>query len=164
MRKLWLVVVAVALAGAVGLVGGSDGGAAPAPVRAAGAEPAPDVMPLGAELIAAVVAHDFDRARSLLADTVELKGYTPSKGYFELQGAEAVMKLLAEWYEPADQSLEAIETGQVPGRHRVGYRVRWSTPEMGAHVFEQQAYYDVADGRISGLQLVCSGDRPVTAG
>lgn len=54
-----------------------------------------------------------------------------------------------------------LETTRVVDRHRVGYRIRWSAPDQGTFVFEQQAFYDTTGGRIAHLQLVCSGDRPL---
>lgn len=48
-------------------------------------------------------------------------------------------------------------------RHGVGYRIRWTSPDGAAFGFHQQAFYDVAGGRITHLQLVCSGDRPLAS-
>ncbi|MGH9042948.1 MAG: nuclear transport factor 2 family protein [Acidimicrobiia bacterium] len=116
--------------------------------------------PVGARLMEALVAKDFDRAESLLAPDIEFKGYTPTKGFFELSGSDAVMGLYHEWYE-ADSVLDYVDTEEVVDRHRVGYRIRWTSPESDPYVFAQQAFYDVAGDRITHLQLVCSGDRPL---
>jgi hypothetical protein len=116
----------------------------------------------GAQLIEALVARDFDRAESLLAPGIEFKAHTPTKGFFELSGSDAVMTLFHEWYE-ADSVLEGIDTEKVVDRQRVGYRIRWTSPDGSAFVFAQQAFYDVAGGRITHMQLVCSGDRSLAS-
>lgn len=58
----------------------------------------------------------------------------------------------------------ALDTEPIGSRRRIGYRVRWRSPEEGAQVFEQQAHYDVGDAGISWLHLVCSGDHAVASG
>ncbi|MGH8974604.1 MAG: nuclear transport factor 2 family protein [Acidimicrobiia bacterium] len=118
-------------------------------------------QPVGAQFIQALVDHDFSGAQAMLGPDVEFKGHTPSQGFIDLTGPEAVMSLMKEWYTPAEAT-EMLETYQVIERHHVGYRIRWRSPEDGAMVFEQHAFYDV-DGRnrITRLHLVCSGDQPV---
>ena len=149
MRKLTIlmIVAAVTVAGATVAAGGSS--------KAGAGDGA---MAPGGRFIAAVVGHDFDGAQALLADDIEFKAYTPSKSFFELKGAGAVMALMHEWYDPPS-AIEMLETDRVIDRHRVSYRIRWQDPAGASFVFEQHAFYDLAHGRISRLQLVCSGDR-----
>ena len=117
-------------------------------------------LPAGAEFIHALADRNFEAAQATLAPGIEFKGHTPSMGFVERKGAEAVMSLMKEWYATAE-SIESLETDHVVTRKHVGYRIRWIAPE-GPMVFEQQAYYDVDDsGRISRWQFVCSGDQPV---
>ncbi len=155
------VVLAVMLAVAVQAGASSEGNAPVAGQAAAGSDADRSIAP-GAQLIEALTTRDFDRARSLLAPDIEFKAYTPTKHFFELSGADAVMTLLREWYD-AESVIEGIETERIVDRQRVGYRIRWTSPEGAAFVFEQQAFYDVAEGRITQLQLVCSGDRPLAS-
>ncbi|HEY3239077.1 MAG TPA: nuclear transport factor 2 family protein [Acidimicrobiia bacterium] len=120
-------------------------------------------LPVGAEFIQALADRDFPTARAMLAPEVEFKALTPSQGFLDLTGPEAVMSLMQEWYGTAE-AIESLETNRVLQRHHVGYRIRWQSPEDGPMVFEQQAYYDVDDsGRIRRLHLVCSGDQPVSS-
>ena len=117
-------------------------------------------LPAGAEFIRALAARDFTAAEATLAPDIKFKGHTPSMGFVERTGAEAVMSLMREWYATAE-ALESLETGKVIQRQHVGYRIRWKA-DQGPMVFEQQAYYDVDDrGQISRWQFVCSGDQPV---
>jgi SnoaL-like protein len=151
MRKFAVVVVIATLAagGGVVLAQGSS--------QASAGEAA---MAPGGRFIEALVEHDFDGAQALLGDDVEFKAYTPTKGFFELKGAADVMTLMHEWYDPRS-SIEALETDRMVDRHRVSYRIRWQDPAGAGFIFEQHAFYDLVDGRISQLQLVCSGDRPL---
>lgn len=114
---------------------------------------------LGERLIRAAAAKDFLGAGSLLAPDVEFRALTPQK-LFEAHSREAVLGVLEDWYSPAD-AIEALEADNVVDRPGVRYRIRWSSDEEGRFVFEQQAYYDVADGQITRIHLVCSGDRPI---
>jgi hypothetical protein len=116
-------------------------------------------LPAGAEFIHALADQDYAAAQAVLAPGIDFKGHTPSMGFVELKGAEAVMNLMREWYATAE-ALESLETDRVLQRHHVGYRVRWISAEEGPMVFAQRAYYDVDDhGRISRWHFVCTGDQ-----
>jgi len=142
-----------------GLVGG--GFAAVASTQDEKGATGPRALPAGAEFIQALADRDFSAAQTMLTPEVEFKALTPSQGFVDLTGPEAVMNLMREWYGTAE-GIENLETNKVLQRHHVGYRIRWASPEDGIMVFEQQAYYDVDDsGRISRWHLVCSGDQPV---
>lgn len=152
-RRLLVGIVAVVTAGLLG------GGFA-ALADEAGSTSARRSQPAGAEFISALADRDFAAAQATLAPEIEFKGFTPSMGFFDLKGSEAVMSLMRKWYATSE-GLESLETYDVVKRHHVGYRVRWQSTD-GPMVFEQQAFYDLDDaGRIRHLQLVCSGDQPV---
>lgn len=120
-------------------------------------------LPVGARFITALAERDFSTAQALLAPGVEFKALTPSQGFIDLTGPDAVMTLLREWYATAT-ALENLEADEVLERHHVGYRIRWESADDGPFVFEQQAYYDLDDdSRIRRLHLVCSGDQPVSS-
>ena len=114
---------------------------------------------LGERLIRAAAAQDFVGAGSLLAPDVEFRALTPQK-LFEAHARETVIQVLEDWYSPAE-AIEALEAETVIDRPGVRYRIRWSSDAEGRFVFEQQAYYDVVDGQITRIHLVCSGDRPI---
>jgi len=118
-----------------------------------------NLEPDSAEFIHALADRDFAAAQAVLAPDIEFKGHTPSMGFVERKGSEAVMTLMREWYATAE-ALEKLETDRVVQRRHVGYRVRWKA-DGGPMVFEQHAFYDVDDrGRITRWQFVCSGDQP----
>jgi hypothetical protein len=154
-RRSLLVTVTLVTAG---LVGGGFAAADDRKVETSAEGRRP--IPAGAEFIRALANRDFSAAQATLAPDIRFKGHTPSMGFVERAGSEAVMNLMREWYATAE-ALESLETGRVVQRRHVGYRIRWKA-DQGPMVFEQQAYYDVDDrGQISRWQFVCSGDQPL---
>ena len=144
-RRSLLVTVALVTFGMVGVGFATAAGRTP--------------LPAGAEFIHALADQDYAAAQAVLAPDIEFKGHTPSMGFVELKGAEAVMNLMREWYGSAE-ALESLETDRLVQRHHVGYRIRWISAEKGPMVFAQRAYYDVDDhGRISRWHFVCTGDQ-----
>ena len=112
---------------------------------------------LGEQLIQAAAAKDFARAGTLLAADIEFRALTPKK-LLEANGKEQVLKILDDWYSPVD-AIESLDSDTIVDRPGMRYRIRWSSEQEGTFIFEQQAYYDVSDDRISRIHLVCSGDR-----
>ena len=144
-----------------GLVGGGFAAFASGDGKANEAAEGRKPLPAGAEFIHALAERDFDAARAVLAPDIVFKGHTPSAGFIDLKGPDAVMALMRDWYSTAE-ALESLETDKVLKRYHVGYRIRWMSAEKGPMVFEQQAYYDVDDhGQISRWHFVCTGDQPV---
>lgn len=105
---------------------------------------------------------DFDRVREVLAPEVDFRGMTPNR-IWEESGPDAIVdKVLRQWLEDDElvRDIETIDSGEVGDRHSVRYRFRVEIPGQGPHVLEQQAYYELTDGRISWLRVICSGARP----
>ncbi len=73
--------------------------------------------------------------------------------------------ILGKWFGPGDviERVEAVETGMVGDRCRLGYRLQVATG-AGRFVVEQQAFFDITGNKITWLRVLCSGFRPVTAG
>ncbi len=119
----------------------------------------------GRDLVAALTAKDTDGLLAVLADDVDFRGLTPGRAW-EATGAQAtVHDVLYRWFEPTDvvEEVLSVETGRVADRHRVDYLLHVRN-EDGLHLVEQRAYYDLdADGRITRLQAVCAGFRPLPA-
>lgn len=70
--------------------------------------------------------------------------------------------ILGCWFEPSDvvQRIESVQHGQVGTRTRIGYRLRVHNT-AGMFTVEQQAFCDLADGKITWLRVLCSGFIPV---
>lgn len=115
-------------------------------------------------LVEAVVARDFERARSLLHPEVDFRGMTPRK-IWEAEGPAGVEDVLRKWLDAPDEEIalvEATEPVHVEDTMRVGWRVQARDSE-GPFVFEQQVYARERDGQVVWLRVMCSGQRP-TAG
>ena len=116
---------------------------------------------IAGELVDAVVARDFERARGLLDPAVDFRAMTPNR-IWEADGPAAVEDVLRTWLADPDEEIDGVEATApetVQDTQRVGWRVRGRGPD-GPFVFEQQAYLREADGRIGWLRIMCSGTRP----
>lgn len=119
---------------------------------------------LGADFARALAAKDTGRLRELIHPEIEFRGVTPGRHWAADDPETLLGILVGQWLEDTDEveALDAIETGTIADRERVGYRMTVKNPD-GRFVFEQQAYLDERDGRISWMRVVCSGFRPADA-
>jgi hypothetical protein len=116
---------------------------------------------IGERLIRAIVAGDTESACDLLAPDVHFKALTPA-GVPSADDRDGVITTFTNWFSPLTiDEIVSVDDDAISGRHRVGYRIRWHDDDGSAFLTEQQAYYDVRDGQISWLHLICSGDRPI---
>ena len=97
---------------------------------------------------------------SLLAEDVDLKGLTPRRLWEGTSPDDVDDIVFGHWFgeDKVITDVSHVETGEVAGVERVGYRFEMDTP-LGPRVVEQQMYYKVKEGRIVHLRLVCSGFR-----
>jgi len=115
----------------------------------------------GARLIDAIAAQDFDAVQECFAPDARLRGLVPST-LREEEGAGAIAKRLRVWFgEVRDLELIESELEPVSDRVRIRYRLTGDYPDEGPTVVEQCGYLHAPDGRITILNLVCSGNRPV---
>jgi SnoaL-like domain len=119
---------------------------------------------LGAMLVAAVTERDFGRLADTLAPDVRMRALTPS-GPVELSGAEPAAARFAFWFGESN-GLELVHSGsdEVGDRLHVFYRLRVKRPGDPWKVIEQHLFCALDEGRITALDLVCSGFRPDWAG
>jgi hypothetical protein len=116
---------------------------------------------LGSQFATALAAKDFDSVRGLLHPEIDFRGMTPGRFWEASDPDTLVTEVLQQWFEPTDEieSLDAVDTGQVADRERVGYRFSVRNPE-GLFTVEQQAYLGERDGKIGWMRVMCSGFRP----
>lgn len=117
---------------------------------------------LGRQFAAAFAARNAAALRVLFSDEVSFRGLTPGRAWQADTAAELIDGvLLGCWLEPSDaiDQVEAVETAMVGARCRLGYRLRGVNPD-GRFVVEQQAFFEVADGMITWLRMLCSGFQP----
>jgi hypothetical protein len=116
---------------------------------------------LGPQFANALAVKDFDRVRALLHPEIDFRGMTPNRVWEAEDPDKVITEILQQWFEPSDEilSLDALDTGAVADRQRVGYRFSVRNPD-GLHTVEQQAYIEERDGRIGWMRVLCSGFRP----
>jgi SnoaL-like domain len=119
---------------------------------------------LGATLVAALGEQDFGRLARTLAPDVRMRALIPP-GPVELSRAEPVAAKFASWFGEGN-GLELVRSGsdEVGDRLHVFYRLRVKRPGDAWKVIEQHLFCALDEGRITALDLVCSGFRPDAAG
>ena len=108
----------------------------------------------------ALVAGDFDCLTAMLAADVRMRALLPP-GPVELCGATDAGAKFASWFGGA-KSLELVRAGsdEVGDRLHVFYRLRVSRSDDSSSIVEQHLFCALDEGRITALDLVCSGFRP----
>ena len=123
----------------------------------------PAVQSLGHRFAAAIAARDRAALIGMLDAQVDFRALTPGR-VWEARTAATVIDdvILGKWFEPSDrvEHVEAVETGMVGDRCRLGYRLQ-VTNEEGSFVVEQHAFFDISGNKITWLRMLCSGFRPV---
>jgi hypothetical protein len=117
--------------------------------------------------VAALAAKDAAGLRALLADQAQFRALTPRRLYEASTGDGVVDIIVGTWF--AGERIDAVEATEAStieslcgdARHRIGYRLRGTGPD-GQFIVEQQAFYQLTDGRITWMRLACSGFLPVS--
>ena len=111
-------------------------------------------------LAGALVAGDFERLTAMLAAEVHMRALIPP-GPVELSGAAAAAAKFASWFGGSN-SLELVRTGsdEVGDRLHVFYRLRVKRSHDPTSIVERRLLCSLDEGRITALDLVCSGFRP----
>jgi TusA-related sulfurtransferase len=123
------------------------------------APPAPS-GDLAAGLVGSLATKDYDALGRLLAEDLRFRMLLPSGPTAE-SAASAALARIASWFADADAiEVEASASDEVGGRLALTYRLRVRRAS-GWHLIEQHLMMDVVDGRISGIDLLCSGFRPI---
>lgn len=119
---------------------------------------------LGLGLITALAERDFPRLADTLTPDVRMRALIPP-GPVEVSGAEPAAAKFAFWFGESNR-LELVHSGsdEVGDRLHVFYRLRVKRPGDPWKVIEQHLFCALDEGRITALDLVCSGFRPDWAG
>jgi TusA-related sulfurtransferase len=117
-----------------------------------------------ATFVEALARRDFEAVEATLSPAVRFRGLLPS-GAMELQGSAAVAARLSDWFGAAERfEVQEASAELVADLMAVRYRFRLRphpfVPESGWQVIEQQAFCEIADGKIVALDVLCSGFRP----
>jgi len=118
---------------------------------------------LAGSFLKGLATQDFARLGDALTADVRLRALLP-RGLREWVGAEAIAAQFACWFgDTGDFEVIDAAVGEVGGRLHLHWRFRLRAERLGAGWFtvEQQAYADTgASGRITRLDLLCTGYRP----
>lgn len=117
------------------------------------------VTDLGDALVAALAERDFDRLAGTLAPDVRMRALIPP-GPIDVSGAKPAAARFTTWFGESD-GLELVHSGsdEVGDRLHVFYRLRVKRPGDPWKVIEQHLFCALEEGRITALDLVCSGFR-----
>jgi hypothetical protein len=109
----------------------------------------------------AVGARDFDAIAACFSDDARLRALVPER-LREEDGPAAIAERYRFWLGTKESSeLLDREHDELLGRERLRYRLRVVHPQDGPCVMEQEGYATVDGDRITALNLVCSGFRPI---
>jgi hypothetical protein len=114
---------------------------------------------LGNVFLAALVGRDFPTIEGCFHPEVRFRSLIPP-GVREAGTAQDTITYLRRWFADADHH-ELIDghATTVGDRLHVAYRFRVHDAD-GWQVVEQQTYCDVQNGKITRMDLLCSGFRP----
>lgn len=119
---------------------------------------------LARAFVAAIAAKDRGALKDLLAPNIDFRGVTPNHPW-EAGDPESVAEIVfGSWFEPADHVREIVEvtTAAIADRQMLRYRFLMDSDGERCLV-EQHGYFDASSGRITRMNLVCSGFRSVDA-
>lgn len=111
------------------------------------------------DFIESLAAQDFTALGECLDSGVQFRALIPP-GSREASEAEEAVAFMRRWFGAADRiELKSADIHPVGDRFSVRYAMRVHEDQW--YDVEQQAYCTVADGRISSMELLCSGFLPV---
>jgi len=116
--------------------------------------------------LAALGRYDFDGLESYLADDVWFRALLP-KSMYESKTSRQAADAYRRWYAGAHRfrALD-LEYRTIEGREYLRYRFEvlpeWAPDQW--HVVEQAGFCRVKEGRISRLDVVCTGFHPLAEG
>jgi 2-polyprenyl-6-methoxyphenol hydroxylase-like FAD-dependent oxidoreductase len=138
------------------------------------AAPAAAADEVAVAFLQALARQDWTSIERLLAPDVWMRTLLPSRVHEETTAAGA-LAMFRKWFDAPTSRLLEAEHHTLAGREHLCYRflVRrdqaetpWAIPGSGGgawHLVEQTGFCKVKDGRISRLDLVCTGFHPISA-
>lgn len=115
-------------------------------------------------LVEAVGARDSAGLRAVVGADAKLRALIPP-GPVESDGPDEIAERFAGWLGWLS-SVEVVSTSveEFGGRWRFSYCFRVVGDDGAPMLLQQQGFCDVSDGHVVGLDLVCSGFRPIPVG
>ncbi len=104
----------------------------------------------------------FEELQALVTPDIRLRALIPP-GPEERKGAEAVIQRLRDWFDRGDPiRVEHVVVQPIADRWLLAYRFEVGDGSS-RRLIAQQCVCDVEDGRLSAIDLVCSGFRAAPA-
>jgi hypothetical protein len=113
------------------------------------------------EYLEAFKSRDFSHVERLLSPHLRFRALIPgNNGTGELRTAEScsgAVKYLKGWFGDCDHfEVLASEVRPLGARYHISYRLRMHGAD-GWQLCEQRSFCDLDNGKIAGLDLLCSG-------
>ena len=107
-----------------------------------------------------LATRDYDALAECFAPSAKLRALVPTR-VREEDGPEAITARFRFWLDDYDEyQVVATDAEPIADREQLRYLIRGVDPQDGPGVMEQRGYATVDDGRISELNIVCTGFRP----
>jgi hypothetical protein len=120
---------------------------------------------IGEQFAIALSRKDAAELKALLRPGLDFRAMTPRK-FWESDDPAVIVDdiMLGTWFDPTNEitALQHVETGEVGSRNRVAYRFE-VVNGGGVHNVEQQCYFEVEQGKISWMRIMCAGYMPADA-
>ncbi len=110
------------------------------------------------KLVESLVKNDFVTIRDLLHNDVVFTAASPEETW-NGAGIEAALKEIRSFFS-VDEVLSktvSLDYFDLPHRSRMSYILEGEEESYGTFQYEHQAYFQVTNGQISHLRMLCSG-------
>ena len=111
-----------------------------------------------ARFVRAIATHDQEALEECFAEDARFRALTPS-GVEEYDDGASAAAVVTGWFADADLDLLAESSASVGDRLHVSYRFA-GTEEGKPFLVEQHVFCRVSSGRLTDVDLMCSGLRP----
>jgi hypothetical protein len=117
-----------------------------------------DPLEIGKGFVRALEHQAWEELAFFFDTAVQFRALIPG-GLRVADNREAAAKYLRKWFGDADQLiLLSSEVQRMHDRLHISYHIREHEDQW--YIVEQQAYCTIRDGRITEMDLLCSGFRP----
>jgi hypothetical protein len=113
---------------------------------------------VASEFLDALARQDWAAVQSLLDHSISFRVLTP-RALREADDDTSTIAWLERWFGDADE-LTTLRSKVSTMHDRVSLSYRFHVHKDRWYVIEQRGYADVVNGKITNLNLVCSGFRP----
>lgn len=117
-----------------------------------------DSADIGTIFVAAIARQAWGEVAACLAEPVQFRALIP-RGLRTAEDRDSAAGYFQKWFGDADQ-LVLLSAHIAPMHDRLHLTYRFRAHEDQWYIVEQQAYCIVQEGKITRIDLLCSGFRP----